>query len=222
MRNYLVVTGLVGILASILVGIGEYLLHYDALGRFSEGSYDFMLGISDKRSTIGHFFGVIGATLYPVGCYHIYLMLKPANRRWALIAFFLGSFGFIVGTVWIGSRASVSALVQLPPSDMADHLIALYEIRYETLLQIIRLTTLVLSGIIVWLTLGGRSHYPRWIAIFNPFLLIIANFIVFMIAPAIGKHTMPIALNVAFFIFFMFSVLIALRVQADVHASQSP
>lgn len=219
MQNYLVLTGLAGILASILVGIGEYQLHYDALGRFSEGSYDFMLGISDNRSTIGHFFGVIGATLYPLGCYHIYLMLKPASRRWALFAFFLGSFGFIVGTVWIGSRASVSALVQMPPSDMIDQLIALYEVRYETLLQVIRLTTLILSGIIVWLTLSGRSHYPRWIAIFNPFLLIVANFIVFMIAPEIGKHTMPIALNVAFFIFFLFSVLIALRVPNNVPTS---
>ena len=113
----------------------------------------------------------------------------------------------------------MSALVQMPPSDMIDQLIALYEVRYETLLQVIRLTTLILSGIIVWLTLGGRSHYPRWIAIFNPFLLIVANFIVFMIAPEIGKHTMPIALNVAFFIFFLFSVLIALRVPNNVPTS---
>jgi len=211
LRNILIVTGLAGLLAAILVGIGEYILHYDAQGRFSAGGYDFMLGIGDNRSTVGHFFGVIGATLYPVGCYHIYLMLKPANRQWAFIAFLIGSFGFIVGAVWIGSRASVSALVQMPPSDMLDHLIALYQSRYETLLQITRLTTLLLSAIIIWLVISGRSCYPRWMAIFNPILLIIANFAVFMIAPAIGKHTMPIALNVSFFIFFLLSVLIAMR-----------
>ena len=140
-------------------------------------------------------------------------MLQPANRRWAFIAFLLGSFGFIVGTVWIGSRASVSALVQLPPTDMTEHLIALYETRYETLLQITRLTTLILSGIIVWLCIGGRSRYPRWMAIFNPILLIVGNFVLFMLAPDIGKHTMPIALNVAFFIFFLLSLLISMRVQ---------
>ncbi len=215
MQKYLVVTGLAGILAAILVGIGEYLLHYDELARYSETSYDFMLGTGDNHSTVGHFFGVFGATLYPVGCFHIYLMLKPASRRWASIAFLIGSFGFIVGTVWIGSRASVSALVQMPPSDLTDHLIALYQTRYETLLQVTRLTTLVLSGIIVWLAIGGRSHYPRWIAIFNPILLIVANFVLFIAVPAIGKHTMPIALNVAFFIFFLLSVLIATRVRSD-------
>jgi len=204
-------------LAAVLVGVGEYLLHFDTLSRFSQGGYDFMAGIGDSRSTMGHFFGVIGATLYPVGCYHIYLMLRPADKRWALIAFMLGSFGFIVGTVWIGSRASVSALVQLPPSEMIDHLISLYETRYETLLQITRLTTLILSGIIVWLSISGRSHYPRWIALFNPILLIVANFVLFMVAPAIGKHTMPIALNVAFFIFFLLSVLVAMKVPSGEH-----
>lgn len=215
------VTGLIGLLAALLVGTGEYVLHYDPLGRFSEGSYDFMIGIGDNRSTVGHFFGVFGATLYPVGCYHIYLMLQPASRHWAFIAFLVGAFGFIVGTVWIGSRASVSALVQMPPSEMIDHLIALYEIRYETLLQVIRLTTLILSTIMVWLTLGGRSHYPRWMAVFNPILLIILNFLLFMLMPVVGKHSMPIALNVAFFIFFLLSVLIAIRTQGKTFRATS-
>lgn len=219
MKNVYVVTGLAGLLAAILVGIGEYLLHFDALGRFSESSYDFMLGISDRRSTIGHFFGVIGATLYLVGCYHIYLMLRPANQQVAAIVCLLAGFGFVVGTVWIGSRASISALTQLPPSETIDHLVALYKTRYETLLQIIRLTTLVLSVVIIWLSLTGRTHYPRWIAIFNPIVLIILNFVVFLTVPAIGKHTMPIALNVAFFVFFFFSILAARKVSAGAHTA---
>jgi hypothetical protein len=42
MVNKLIITGALGLLASVLVGIGEYLLHYDALARFSENGYDFM------------------------------------------------------------------------------------------------------------------------------------------------------------------------------------
>jgi len=213
MRNILVTTGLAGLLAAILVGTGEYLLHYDPAARFSAGGYDFMKGISDSRSTIGHFFGVFGATLYPIGMYHIYLMLRPANPRVALAGFFLSSFGFIVGTVWIGSRASISALMQLPATPEVTHLIGLYDVRYETLLNVIRLTTLALSIIIIWLGLTGRSHYPRLIAIFSPILMLISNFILFAVVPEIGKHTMPIALNVAFFIFFLLSLLCALRVK---------
>jgi len=205
-RNHLLFTGFIGLLAATLVGIGEYLLHYDSQARFTAGGYDFMQGITASRTTIGHFFGVFGATLYPVGCYHIYLMLKPANAKWASMAFILSTIGFIVGAVWIGSRASISALTQLPATPEIEQLIALYDVRYETLLMVIRITTLVLSLIIIVLALSGRSRYPRWMALFNPIGLIVANFILFFTVPAIGKHTMPIALNVAFFIFFLLSM----------------
>lgn len=219
LRRNLIITGLAGLLAACLVGIGEYLLHYDELARFSVSSYDFMLDIPVERSTLGHFVAVFGATLYPVGCYHIYLMLRPANDRVAFLTFLLACFGFIVGVVWIGSRASIAALIQLPESPEITGLIELYVLRYETLLNVIRLTTLILSVVIIWLSLTGKSLYPKWIALFNPIVLLIANFILFMLVPSIGKHTMPIALNVAFFIFFILSLFCAFR--TNVNSSKS-
>lgn len=206
MKNIVIVTGIIGLLASILTGVGEYLLHYDPLARFSEGGFDFMQGISTYRTTVGHFFGVFGATLYLIGCHHIYLMLRPAGERAAQAAFCISAFGFIVGAVWIGSRASISALVQLPATPEIAQLIELYDLRYETLLTVVRITTLVLSALFIWLTLTGRSSYPRWMAIFSPIVLILASFIIYVIAPQVGKHLMPIALNVAFFIFFSLSL----------------
>ncbi len=221
MHNKHVLTALAGLMAATLVGIGEYLLHYDALARFTEGGYGFMKGISDERSTVGHFFGVFGATLYPIGCYHLFQMLRPANHRWAYAAFLTGTFGFMVGIVWIGSRASVSALMQLPETPEILSLIELYDLRYETLLQVIRFTTLVLSIIFIWLAWSGRSHYPRWMAIFNPILMIVANFILFALVPSIGKHSMPIALNVAFFIFFALSLCFSFKAQRLDRAQQT-
>lgn len=221
MDNKIVLTAIAGLLAATLVGIGEYALHYDALSRFTQGGYEFMKGIPDERSTLGHFFGVFGASLYPIGCYHIYQMLRPANSRWAFAAFLIGSFGFMVGVVWIGSRASVSALMQLPLTPEITALIELYELRYETLLQIIRLTTLAMSAIIVWLVWTGRSHYPRWMVIFNPILLIVLNFVLFALMPSIGRHSMPIALNVAFFIFFALSLCFSVKAQRIERAHQA-
>jgi len=213
-RSHLIFTGVIGLLAATLVGIGEYLLHFDSQARFAQGGYEFMQGISSSRTSIGHFFGVFGAALYPVGCYHIYLMLKPANARWASAAFVLSTFGFIVGAVWIGSRASISALAQIPETPEITSLVSLYELRYESLLMVIRITTLLLSLIIIALSLSGNSRYPRWMALFNPIGLIIANFALFALVPALGKHTMPIALNIAFFIFFLASILVVKRSKA--------
>lgn len=207
MPNKIMITGLIGLLAAVLVGVGEYLLHYDPLARFSEGGFGFMQGIGEQRTTLGHFFGAFGATLYPVGCYHIYLMLRPANQVAAFSAFVIGSFGCIVGAVWIGSRASVSALMQIPETPEVTQLIELYDLRYETLLEVTRVTTLILSIIFIWLASTGRSYYQRWAAIFSPVMLIICCFLVYLFVPEIGKHIMPIALNVAFFIFFSLSLI---------------
>ena len=209
--NAFVLTGIIGLLASIIVGTGEYLLHYDPLARFADGGFGFMQGISAERTTLGHFLGVFGALFYPVGCYHLYLMLKPASKRLAFSAFIIGSMGFMVGVVWIGSRASISALMQLPPSPEIDDLVRLYDLRYETLLQVVRITTLIVSVIFIILILKGKTHYPKWMALFNPILLIVASFVVYLIAPELGKHIMPIALNVAFFIVFSLSLLVVLR-----------
>ena len=209
-KSTIVLTGLVGLLGAVLTGVGEFILHFDALARFGT-EYEFFAGISPERSTVGHFIGVLGAPLYLVGCWHIQLMLQPANKTWSLIGFFIAAYGFAVGAVWIGSRASISALINAPVSPEIAQLIGLYDLRYETLLQTIRVAVLALSVIYIWLTLTGRSHYPKWMAVLNPILLIIASFIIYAIAPGLGKYLMPIALNVAFFVFFLASITIARR-----------
>lgn len=206
-KSIVITTGAIGLLGAMLTGVGEFMLHFDALSRFGENQ--FFLGISAERTNWGHFFGVLGAPFYLLGCWHIYLMLRPANPRWSLVAFFVMAYGFLVGIVWIGSRASISALINVPMSPDIEQLIALYDLRYETLLQVIRVAVLILSVIFVWLTLTGRSHYPKWMAILNPILLIVASFVIYAIAPDLGKYLMPIALNVAFGVFFIASIGIA-------------
>ncbi len=202
----LIVTGAIGLVAAILVGWGEFLLNFDSLARYSEVNYDFMLGTTEGSFSRGHFIGVLAAPLYLVGCWHIYLMLKPAHQKWALAAFLISAYGFVVGAVWIGSRASVGTLVNQPDSDQMRMLIEVYQFRYETLLTVIRLTTLTLSLILVGLVLTGKSLYPRWVAIFNPIVLILASFVLFTVFPTVGKYPLPIALNVSFFIFLLISI----------------
>jgi hypothetical protein len=212
-QQIIVLTGVVGLIAAIVVGIGEFLLHFDPLARFSADSYAFMLAASDERQTIGHFLGVLGAPLYVVGCWHIYLMLKSASPKLAFIGFLVSAYGFMIGADWISSRASIGALVHFQQSggDISG-LVELYQLRYESLLSVIRVTTVALSLIFIYLALTGRSHYQKWQAIFNPIVLLVMNFVIYAVNPAIGKYLMPIALNVAFGIFFTMSVIQARRI----------
>ncbi len=207
-RKMIFLTGVIGLVGAILVGAGEFFLHYDPLARFSENSYDFMLAVSDERQTTGHFLGVLAGPLYLVGCWHIYLMLRPANQKLAFIGFILSAYGFMMGINWIGSRSFIGALIHRPEiGESITGLTALYQIRYESLLSIVRGTTVTISFIFIYLTLTGRSHYQKWHAIFNPILLLLISFALYGINPAVGKYVMPIALNVAFAIFFIMSLI---------------
>ena len=210
-QTIIVLTGLIGLAAALLVGVGEFLLHFDPLARYSESNYDFMLAASNDRQTLGHFFGVLAAPLYVLGCWHIYLMLKPANQTLALIGFLVSSYGFMIGADWISSRSSIGALTHFQESGVGvDPLVQLYQLRYESLLSVVRVTTLALSLIFIYLALTGRSRYQRWQALLNPILLLVMCFMIYAISPAIGKYIMPIALNVAFGVFFLMSTLQAL------------
>ena len=198
--------GVLGLIAAILVGAGEFMLHFDALGRFAEGgAYEFMRGINAERTTIGHFLSVLSAPFYIIGFWHIMKMLEPANILASRIAFAIVTYGVIVGAVWIGSRAAISAIINSTSVADPTSYILLYELRYENLLQLTRIAVLVFSVIFIWLVLTGNSHYPRWMALLNPVCLILASFVIWLVAPAIGIYIMPIALNISFALLFMFS-----------------
>lgn len=204
-KKTILITGVIGLLASVLVGLGEFMLHFDPLARYGDG-FDFLQAVPREQATMGHFIGVLGAPLYVVGAYHIYLMLRPANEIAARIAGLIMAYGFCVGSVWIGSRSVVNELVALGSDP--DQL-TLYTLRFENLLTMVRLAILVLSGLFIWLCLTGRTYYPRAMAALNPIFLILVAFAIFFAAPSVGKYIMPIALNAAFFIIFIVSLIIA-------------
>ncbi len=204
-QRRLILAGVIGLLAALTVGAGEFLLHFDPQGRF-EGGYDFMRGLPAARTTLGHFLAVLGAPLYLVGYWHLMKMLEPAHRLLAHIAFAVMSYGIIVGSVWIGSRASISAIVNEPALADPTALVTLYADRYETLLQVTRVAALLFSLIFAGLVLTGRSRYPRWMALFNPLLLILLSFAIWAVLPGVGVYLMPIALNVAFSVLFFLSI----------------
>jgi len=218
-HRIVIITGIIGIFAAILVGAGEFLLHYSPAGDYADdGNYVYLLQVSEWRITTGHFLGVIGAPFYLVGFWHIYLGLKPYGKIIPYLVFFISAYGFIFGTVWIGSRASIALLTQANyaaeghNSEVLRGLMDFYILHSESLLQVIRATTLISSLAFIILVLTGKTLYPRWMALFNPIVLLVSSFILFAVAPEIGKYTMPIALNMGYFLFFSLSTIQLMKV----------
>lgn len=205
--NQLKLSGLLGLLGAILCGTGEFLLHFDThqLGG-GETGFDFMINTSEARLNAGHFFAVFGVPLYFVGVWHIAEMIKPAGERVSNALFLIGSFGFLYGAMWMSSRSSIGSLVHHAELIKDTNLIDLYNLRCESLLNVIRVTTLVISIIYIKQVLTGLTRYPKWMAATSPIVLLIMNFVIYAIAPEIGRYVMPIALNVGFTLFFSLSL----------------
>ena len=205
--NRIRLAGWIGLAGALLCGIGEFLLHFDShrLG-LGETGFDFMINTSEGRLNAGHFFAVVGVPLYFAGVWHIAEMIKPAGEKMSKALFLIGSFGFLYGAMWMSSRSSIGSLVHHAELIKDTNLIELYNLRCESLLSIIRITTLVISVIYIKQVLTGKSRYPKWMAATSPVVLLVMNFIILLIAPEIGRFVAPIALNVGFAVLFLLSL----------------
>ena len=213
LREILLLTGLMGVIAAILVGTGEFLLHFDRQNRYKDGS-QYMADISRARVNAGHFLSSLSVPLYIGGALHLFLMTQGASLFWSAVAAAVLIYTYIVAAIWIGSRATLHAIVSGDGEAEAPRL-ALYKQRYENLLNVARVGVLVISVILAWLIIQGPTPYPWWMAVANPAVLIAASFALWWAFPIIGKFLMPIALNVAFAIFYGLSTLFAFSLSPD-------
>lgn len=202
------ILGYLGLLASILVGTGEYFLHYsDQVLEFSK-HYEFFKFVSLNHLSIGHFLAIVGLPFYFAGYFHIYNMLKTGNKFLATTALALGLVAFSVGGVWIGSRAFIGSIVHLQPemsTTTYQTILESYTNYLEILVKALRIVIALLSLCFVLAILKGGTLYKKWMAFFNPITILLVLVLSLQI-PAIGKHITPILMNVTHFILFSVSL----------------
>jgi hypothetical protein len=201
--------GYLGLIGSILVGVGEYLLHYSTQILGHAENYDFFAFVDINYMTLGHFFAVIGLPFYFAGYIHIYQMLKSGNEVLARMVLAIGFVAFAVGGIWIGSRSSIGNIVHLKESinpETYQNLITHYTDHMEILVQALRVIVAILSIVFIITILKGGTYYKKWMAIFNPIVILIALALIGLAIPAIGQHTLPILMNITHFILFGLSL----------------
>ena len=155
------------------------------------------------RASKGHFFVVFGAPLYFAGYYGLKNIFKSTSPLLARLLFIAGVLSFSVGGVWVSSRYFAAEVLQRSVGT-ADHEFYLqsYEDHYQVLVWALRIFVVGVSVLYVTLILKNNQGFPKWMAIFNPIvllLLVISSLVWF--AP-LGNHIAPIAMNVTHFIFF--------------------
>ncbi|MFD1014772.1 DUF6796 family protein [Winogradskyella rapida] len=203
------ILGYLGLFASILVGLGEYFLHYSPSILEHSEAYTFFKDVPLDHLSIGHFLAVIGIPFYFAGYIHIYRMLKPGNKILAQLVLAIGFVAFTVGGVWIGSRASIGNIVHLQDAMspvVYQDLLAHYTKHMEILVQALRVIIATLSVAFAIAILKGGTFYKKWMAIFNPIVILILLVVLGQLIPAIGKHMLPILMNVTHFVLFALSL----------------
>ncbi len=203
------ILGYLGLIASILVGLGEYFLHYSDEILDHAAHYEFFRFVTLENITIGHFLAVIGLPFYFAGYIHIYQMLRSGNEKLARIVLGIGFIAFAIGGIWIGSRASIGNVVHLKeamPSTTYQNLLDHYTNHMEILVKVLRIVIAVLSFVFAITILKGNTFYKKWMAICNPIIILILLVLIGKTIPSIGKHTLPILMNVTHFILFTLSL----------------
>ena len=193
------------IIASILVGIGECYLHYSPNVLGFEEPFQFFQEVSLENLQIGHWFIFIGIPFYFGGYLHIYQMLKSGSELWARIVLSLGFIAFTVGGIWISSRLMIGNIVHLK-ADLVianyDKLIGIYTNYYEVLVHILRIIILLLSIAFAFSILKFKTHYPKWMSIFNPITILLVFLAIGFAIPLLGKYLIPILMNIIHLVLF--------------------
>ncbi len=221
-NNWLVITGLLGMFAALVTGVGEYFLLYaPELKHGAENNYANFLHPTEQQLKLGYYLGAFGAPFYIIGYWHIVGMLKQRDKwmGWLIMAFAI--FGFMSGLVWLLSNAYQGILVQAVAANTGEVAAKLLEVQTKVdklsapLLQVIRIQVLGISVLLALMIFIGKTHYPRWLGLFTPIVLILMVFSTLLFIPSVGKYFVPEALNVAHFVFFTASTLYAVKAVAN-------
>ncbi len=211
--NKIYIFGIFGVLASLGVGLGEFLLHYSPGGLgLSSDTFEFFNYVPLQRLTLGHFIAIAFTPFYVAGYYHFYLVFKEKNPKVAVLIFALGTSAFMIGGMWIASRAQLGYLVhkiaEFPNDNALFSLIEVYKNHSEILVNVLRFFMVFISLLFAIPILKGQTIYPKWFALFNPVFLLITTVLFFKFIPTIAYYITPIAMNYTHFILFTLSLFL--------------
>jgi len=207
--NWIRLSGWAGLLGAFLVGVGEFSLQFTPNGGIEDvTAYLFFNDISPERLTFGHFIAVLSAPLYLLGYFFLSKYLEPAGRIQSKIFFLIGAYAFVIGTAWIGQRFFIASTVhKIAAGEAISGLLITFSEHNEPFVNVLRVAMLVVSVLWIKLIVSGRTHFPKWLAIFNPIVLLALVFALYFFKTTLGIYLLPVAMNVAHFIVFALALI---------------
>lgn len=217
-KDWVLIAGLLGLAGAIIVGVGELLLQFTPQGGITDmEEYAFFNNVSSTRLAWGHYIAVLGAPLYLFGYWHICKLLEPGGRYLGYTVFFLGAYSFMVGAVWIGQRAFLGETVHaITQNDASLSLLQTFSGLNEPLVNVLRVSILMISVIWIAQIVRGKTLYPKPMVLAAPVLILAIIFGLSLTWKQAEIYLLPAAMNLTHFILFGLSIIVWMRrPQAD-------
>lgn len=213
--KFVLIMGLIGITGVLLTIISDFIL----IGRPSSSNAFFKLGtesmadLSQWRITVGAFLGIIVIPIQIVGLATIYYGLKSAGKIKAIIIVLTTAHTLMMAVAFHTSYAFIASgwnlYYELGTRDLiAEKMINRFGYYWKIIIIIMSVELIFSSAYFVFLILRGNTMYPKWMALFSPFCVLLYMYPVVLIAPKpIGGFIAPAFLNLATLVFFILSTI---------------
>ena len=213
------VYGIIGLTASIVLFSGDMLLygHFGSASGFLDGAKTVASEASLGRLFAGGVLGPIGALIYIVGFWHIYLNTKQAGKTAALLVFIGCASMIVIGGTYHALWTVQMLLYKYSIPDMhAFELLTEAVHSYSSVIYAISAAAgYPAFFILFYLVVRGKSRYPRWTVIANPGILYILPVFLSGLSAPFGAVIIGGYMNLVFSVFFITSVITTWRDQLD-------
>ena len=205
------VAGIIAVVAAIIASAGDFFLIYVA----NAPKYGF--GLTGEQANrwllIGHYCGVLAIPLYSIGYWHVSRGLAAAGQGIARSVFAIGVYTSAVGSAIHGLTAfglhtsplaeaqpSPHPLEVLTPPELVPYLLPLW--------AFVGLAMLAGSALYSFALFTRPTAYPKWGALLNPALLVVAGSSLALLSPLLTDFLVVWMPNLAHILFFAFSTAV--------------
>ncbi len=128
---------------------------------------------------LGNYLGVFFLPFHIVGSYLVYLALKPAGKKYALMYFFPAAYLASIGAGYHGTYAFVGDIIQSGDGVLMQKMLDYWQYWGGVLI----LGYSILSLFLFVRIFKGQSIFPKWVAVLSPISVVAITVVVTLLIP---------------------------------------
>jgi hypothetical protein len=210
--------GLMGLAGALLFFAGDMLFsgYFGSGAGFHQGMIAAVQRDSVQRLVAGGLVGPVAALLCMVGFWHVRANVEPRNPILGKVMFYAFIALMVVGSathaLWTVKGLALKLCTGQTAAPCPD-LLAATQDYWKLLYEMAEIPGYLASLLLLVMVLLGRTAYPRWTAIANPGILLVASYLAEWVPAPLGAVLVGGSTNLSIATFFLVSVATTWRAE---------